>query len=107
MTTLRKTMIGGLAALALSAGLAASSAPAEARWHGRGWGGPGIAAGVIGGLAVGALAAQASRPYYPAYGYGYGYAPVYSGGYGCGPERRPAYDAWGNFVGYRLVRVCH
>ena len=115
MTFLRKTVIGGLAALTLAAGVTALSAPAEARWHGRGWGGPGVAAGVIGGLAVGAFAAQAyNRPYYPAYGYGYapsygsgyGYAPAYSYGHGCFNQRRPAHDRWGNFVGYRFVRVC-
>ncbi|MFZ4532625.1 MAG: hypothetical protein ACOYOJ_12520 [Alsobacter sp.] len=45
----------------------------------RGWNtGGAVAAGVVGGLALGAIAASASS--YPAYGYGsgYGYAPAYS-----------------------------
>lgn len=54
-----------------------------------GWGGPGPwVAGAVGGLAVGALAAGAYDGY----------------GYGC-VANRPMYDAWGNFLGYRRVRV--
>lgn len=63
------------------------------RWYGYGWGGP-FAAGVIGGLAAGAIAASA----YPYYGYGYG---------GCYMQNQPAYDGWGNFVGYQAVQVCY
>ncbi len=102
MITLRKTIVGGAAALAITAGVAAASSPAEARWrHHGGWGAP-VAAGVIGGLALGAVAAQAAGPRY--YGYGYGYpAPVYGA---CFNRRRPVYDAWGNFAGYRVVRIC-
>lgn len=62
-------------------------------WGG-GWGGP-AAVGVIGGLALGAVAASA----YP-YGYGYGYRS-------CGVQNQPVYDGWGQFVGYRPVRVCY
>ncbi len=115
MNTIRKTFAGGFAAFALAAGIAATTTPAEAQWrghrgyhhHGGGWRGPALAAGVIGGLAVGALAAQAGPRYhaYPAYGYGYGhgYAPVYPA---CYNQRRAAYDPWGNFAGYRVVRIC-
>ena len=67
------------------------------RWYGGGygWGAP-VAAGVIGGLALGALAGSA-------YPYG-AYAPAYGG---CYLQNQPAYDAWGNFVGYQPVRVCY
>lgn len=109
MSKFQKTLAGALAALTLGAGIIAASTPAEAQWrrgyHRGGWGAP-VAAGVIGGLALGAIAAQAApRYHYPAYGYGY--RPVYPAyAYGCFRERRPAYDRWGNFAGYRLVRVC-
>ena len=71
----------------------AGSAPTEQVqwWRGRGWGGYGwgwrrpyygggaLAAGLIGGLALGTLAASAGSYYgygYPSYyGYGYGYYP--------------------------------
>src|ERR1700730_1154250 len=73
---LRKAAIGALAALTLGAGITATATPSAAqgwrggRWHagywhrgygwhgGYGWGGP-VAAGVIGGLALGALAGSA------------------------------------------------
>jgi hypothetical protein len=57
-----------------------------------------VAAGVIGGLALGAVAASAANPYY-------GYGPYYYGG--CYPQRQPAYDAYGHFLGYQTVRVCY
>lgn len=59
-----------------------------------GWGAP-VAAGLIGGLALGAAAA-ASHPYYGGY---------YSRA--CYPADQPVYDDWGNFLGYRRVRVCN
>jgi hypothetical protein len=56
---------------------------------------------VAGGLALGSLAASAAYPggYYPYGGY---YGPA-----GCYLQRQPAYDEWGQFVGYRPVRVCY
>lgn len=58
---------------------------AEARWrgHGGGWWVPGA---VVGGLALGAIASSAYRPYYGGYGpyYGYDYGP-YAYEYGGGP----------------------
>ena len=68
--------ITALAAVSLAGATLATSTDAEARWrggHGRGgwgwgWAGPAI----VGGLALGALAA--SRP---SYGYGYGYPAVW------------------------------
>jgi hypothetical protein len=58
-------------------GLTAAAIPntADARW--RGGGGWWIPGAVVGGLALGAIASNAYRPYY-----GYGYNPYYYGGGG-------------------------
>jgi hypothetical protein len=56
MTTFKKTISSALAAVTMGAAVLGSAAPAEAR------GGGAFAAGVIGGLAVGAIAAQAAQP---------------------------------------------
>ncbi len=94
MTAVKKTVAAGLAALTLGTATIATSSPAEAWWR-YGWGAP-VAAGVLGGLAAGAIIGSAVRPYgYGPYGYG---APCV--------RRRPVYDAYGNFAGYRPVRVC-
>jgi hypothetical protein len=98
MSVLKKTLIAGLAALTLTAGVVTASAPAAAWYRGYGWGAP-VAAGVIGGLAAGAIIGSASRPY----GY-YGY-PAYDEG-GCYFVRRRTFDAYGNFIGYHRTRVC-
>jgi hypothetical protein len=92
MSAVKKTVAAGLAALTLGTGTIAASSPAEAWWR-YGWGAP-VAAGVLGGLAAGAIIGSAARPY--AYG---------PGPYPC-VRRRPVYDAYGNFAGYRPVRVC-
>ena len=108
MTTLKRVVTGSLAALTVAATLCGSSAPAAA-WHRGGWGGP-VAAGLLGGLAAGAIIGSATHPYGygPAYGYGpsYGYAPepVYDS---CYLARRPIYDEYGYFSGYRRIRVCN
>src|SRR5829696_8180807 len=79
----------------------AGSAPTEQVqwWRGRGWGGYGwgwrrpyygggaLAAGLIGGLALGTLAASAGSYY----GYGYGY-PAYGYGYYPSSYSYPAYS---------------
>jgi hypothetical protein len=86
-----------VAALALA--VTASSQPAFA-----GNNGGAIAAGVVGGLAVGAIVgSQAPRSYYggPGY-YDSGYQPVYSG---CHTERQQFDDGYGN-IRVRRVRVC-
>jgi hypothetical protein len=110
---LRKATIGALAALTLGAGVTATATPSAAqgwrggyRWHTGywhpgygwrnryyGWGGP-VAAGVIGGLALGALAGAA-----------YANGPVYYGG--CYWQNQPVYDSWGNFAGYAPVQACY
>jgi hypothetical protein len=73
--------VGALAAATIVTGVSiASSSDAEAQWRNRNRG-PAIAAGIIGGIAAGALIAGATRPAYgyaqPSYGYAqpnYGYA---------------------------------
>ena len=120
----RKTLTGAATAVSLGA-LVASGTPVWAQWrggHGHGGWGPGIAAGVIGGLAVGAIVAgSANRAYAspaPAYedpvypqvypGRGFSdeghYAPE-PAGY-CHREWRPVYRTDGQYVRDRLVRVC-
>ncbi len=83
-----KIITTSIAALTLAGAVAATSTPAAAwHYHHGGWGGPAIAAGVVGGLALGAMAAS-SQPYYAT----------------C-VTREAVYDSWGNFRGYRRVRV--
>ena len=102
---LRKAAISTIAALTLGAGITATATPSAAQgWYGhrrhhgyshRGyndWGGA-AAAGILGGLALGALAGSA-----------YAHGPAYSGG--CYWQNQPAYDGWGNFAGYQPVQVC-
>jgi hypothetical protein len=145
MSTRRPSKLGSLlSGFALMGLVAAAMLPATSAsaggWgrHGGGWGGGygrgggywggAAAAGVLGGLALGAV--LSSQSYYgngygygygygyPAYsGYGYGY-PAYSGdyygaGYGYAAPRRRCYtaqqavtDFWGNVEGYQPVRVC-
>jgi hypothetical protein len=65
---------------------------------------------VVGGLALGAIAGSAAANAGPGYGYGYpapAYGapePVYGGD--CYVTRQATYDPYGNFAGYRRVRVC-
>ena len=96
MSAMKKTVVAGLAALTLGTATIGTSTPASAWWRRGGWGGP-VAAGVIGGLAAGAILGGVARG---------AYGPAYA--YGPGPcvRRRPIYDAYGEFVGYRPVRVC-
>lgn len=92
MSSMKSTVAAGLAALTLGTATLSTTTPAAA-WYRYGWGAP-VAAGVIGGLAAGAIIGSAVRPY--AYG---------PGPYPC-LRRRPVYDANGYFAGYRPVRVC-
>lgn len=94
-SSLKKALVGGLAALTLGVTIAATPVPASAQ-GGFGWG---LGAGLLGGFAIGALA---TRPYYPP-PYAYGpYPPP-----GCYVQQRPVYDPYGNFAGYRPVRICN
>ncbi|HEY0224187.1 MAG TPA: hypothetical protein VGC38_06715 [Pseudolabrys sp.] len=93
-----------LTALAVAATLAvaavAAPQPAEAR-------GGRIAAGIIGGLAAGAILGTIANGYYgPRYGYGayYAAAPGYGGP--CYWTRQRVWDGYGWSPGPRRVRVC-
>ncbi|HMN73325.1 MAG TPA: hypothetical protein PKA55_15805 [Rhodoblastus sp.] len=92
MNRTRKIITVSIAALTLAGAVSATATPAAAwGWHhhhGWGWGGPAIAGGVIGGLALGAMAASAAPAYYDT----------------C-VTRQAVYDDWGRFRGYRRVRV--
>lgn len=122
--TLKSLALTGVVGLMLAGGgVAVSTSPAEAgartgtwRYYNPGYAyrpyyrhhGGAVAAGIAGGLALGALGAAAATPYY---GSGY-YAPVYGapayGGYDyaeCYWVRRRGWDAWGNPV-VRKVQVC-
>jgi hypothetical protein len=88
----KKTAIGALAALSVSFALTSTPASANDAWIV-----PGVATGVLGGLALGSAAANANRePYYAP-------GPDYDD---CWIERRPVYDEDGDFIGRRRVRVC-
>ncbi len=79
-----KLALTGIAAMTLGATTMAFMQPAAAQYRHRGDRGGQVAAGVIGGLALGALAAGAANSGYdygPGPGY-YGAAPVYGPGYG-------------------------
>lgn len=94
MIDLKKSLTAACAAGMVAVSLIAASVPAQAHDDGA------IAAGVIGGLALGAIAGSAA----PAYGYGYPPPPPAYGG--CYLTRQPIYDDYGNFIRYRRVRVC-
>lgn len=107
---MKKTILAVATAATLGVATLSAPAPAEARCHGCG-----VAAGVIGGLAAGAIIGGAianSEPRYYAPAPGYiayeGYAqpvPVACpGGYWA---RKRLYDRWGNFVGWSRPRfIC-
>jgi hypothetical protein len=89
-----------LGALGIAACLVATAAPASA-------GGDG-AAGLIGGLAAGAIiggaiASQHPGYYAPGYAPAYGYPPPYGR---CWFARQRVYNSYGQFVGFRRVRMC-
>jgi hypothetical protein len=95
MTT-RKTLVATIGALALGATLVASASPAQAKYGQNAAFFGGLAAGVAGTLAFGALSAR------PAYA-----APTYYYGGSCYFERRAVTNYWGDVVGFRRVRVCN
>jgi hypothetical protein len=95
-----KTLTAFAAAATIAVAAVATPTPADAR-------GGAIAAGVIGGLAVGAIVGSAAANNGYAYGPGpvyYGAAPAYYGG-GCYITRE---RIWTNFgPRWRRVRVCN
>ena len=99
---LKKTAIGAVALMTLPGAIAATTTAASARNGGA------IAAGVVGGLAAGAIAGSVLSNANQGYAYGApAYAapqPVYGGG--CYFTRQAVYDEDGQPAGYRRVRVC-
>lgn len=102
----RSVLRAGIGAFALAAATIVSVSEASA-WDGRRhhWrpSGGAVAAGVIGGVALGALAAGAARPYYRPAPYYAAPAPVYYRPR-CHWEGRRVWDGWGWRWG--RVRVC-
>ena len=97
------TALVGAAAIAGSLAVSVSSADAQYRRHGWGWG-PGIAAGIIGGAIVtGAIIASRPRGYVVYEGFG---QPVQYAG--CYWAAEPVFDRYGRVVGYagQPVQVC-
>ncbi len=108
-TTFKTRTFAAIATVSIAATLAVGTTPAQAK-NGRN-------AALIGGIAAGLIGAIATRNAYADQG-GYdrggydrggydrgGYLPV--SGYGeCWNERRPVYDSWGEFRGYRFTRIC-
>ena len=109
---MQKTLTAFAAAGAMALATIAVPSTADA-----GCRGCGVGAGIIGGLAAGAIIGGAianSAPAYPAYGpapgyvvyegYGAPYPAACPGGYWA---RRPLRDAYGNFVGWSRPRfIC-
>jgi hypothetical protein len=123
--SLKRTVVGSLAALAIGVSAMGMTTPAFAQiyhpptspghgpavhggggghwhggggghWHGGGWGPAAVGLGVLGLAAGAAIAAQ------PGPDYEDGPGPYDDG---C-QAYRPVYDAYGNFMGRRLVNVC-
>lgn len=96
MLAWRKTAIALAAAGVLAAGTLVTPQPAQAR-------GGAVAAGIIGGLAAGALIGSAvANPYYGP-GYYYGPGPAYYGPH-CWWQRERFWDGYGWRI--RRIRVC-
>jgi len=96
---MRKIVLAAGAAAVLALTAVAAPAPAEAR-------GGRVAAGVIGGLAAGAIIGGALSNSYGYYGPGYGYygGPAYYGS-NCYLQRERFWDGYGWRV--RRVQVCN
>ena len=86
----KKFATATIAALSVAATLALSAVPAEARNGRNGAFFGGLAAAVVGG----AILSHAHRSHYRGFG-------------SCWTEKRPRYNRWGDFRGYRYIRVCN
>jgi hypothetical protein len=103
---MRKSILAiATGAVLAAATLAPTAADARCR-------GCGLAAGLLGGIAAGAIIGSAiAGP--PVYGPPPGYAAYDDGYYAGGPgtcpggywARRPVYDGWGNMIGYSRPRL--
>ena len=92
---MKKFVTAAAAALTIGASLALTAAPAEAKFGRKGALFGGIAAGLVGAAIIGS-AAHAHGGYYTEPDVG-----------NCWRERRPVYNSWGEFRGYRSIRVCN
>jgi hypothetical protein len=113
---MKKALVVTLAIATVGGAMLASTSDAEAQYrYRRGYGAP-VAAGIIGGIAAGALIAGAARPaygysnsYYAAprhYGYSQSaYEPVYEEAPACYVQRRKVWIDDFRYT-YRRVRVC-
>ena len=111
MTGFHRFVTLNIAAATLVVTIGATS-PALAQW---GWGdyggyggygynnGAAMAGAAIGGMALGAVVGSAIAQQNQN-GYGYGYAQPVRRARLC-PANQPVYDDWGEFVGYRRVKV--
>ncbi|MCC2099156.1 MAG: hypothetical protein KDJ29_19860 [Hyphomicrobiales bacterium] len=88
-TVAKKFITATVAALSIGATVAMTASPAEARFGRRGAFFGGVAAALVGSAII------ASHRHH------------YRGGYGCWTEKRPVYNRWGDFRGYRYIRVCN
>ncbi len=91
-TIAKKFVTATVAALSIGATVALTAAPAEAKFGRKG--------AFFGGLAVGLIGAGIAAHHahaYHGYGYGYGY---------CYTKKRPVYNRWGEFRGFRYIRIC-
>jgi hypothetical protein len=119
--SLKRTVVGSLAALAICVSAIGATTPAFAQvyhppgghgpvghgghgnwhgggghWRGGGWGPAAVGLGVLGLAAGAAIAAQPGPDYYDSPG------PQDDGCHAL----RPTYDAYGNFMGRRWVNIC-
>ena len=88
---MKKFVTATVAALSIAATLAASTGTAEARFGRKGAFFGALAAGIVGAAIVGSAARAHNH---------YGYSD-------CWTEKRPVYNRWGDFRGYRHIRVCN
>jgi hypothetical protein len=87
---IKKFATATIAALTIAGTVALSSAPAQAKFGRNGAFIGGVAAALIGG----AILSHAHRSHYRGYS-------------DCWTEKRPRYNRWGDFRGYRYIRVCN
>src|SRR5437870_5323723 len=86
--SMMKTLTTLTAAATVAAALLAAPTDANAQWR-RGWGGPAVGLGILGGVAAGAIVGSAiANSYGPAYVVQPGYVPYGAYG-GPGPGGRP------------------
>ncbi len=108
LSKLKSAALGALAVTALTGvTTVASVTEAEAQW--RRHRGAAVAAGIIGGIAAGAIIASAARPAYaaPVYGYGHGFVPTsYGATYAPAYSYAPTYS-YAPFHGYGYHPVCY